>query len=52
MKSQVTLDNKELRIIVAKALGIREEQVTSLKYNVAIEGLSAEEIERRIKALE
>lgn len=49
MKTQVTLESKEVRTIIASFLGIQEEKVIPLRYSFAIEGLSAEEIERRIK---
>lgn len=51
MKQQITLESAELKAIVAKALGIPEKNVVQLRYSIAIEGLSAEEIERKIKAL-
>lgn len=48
MKQQITLDSKEVRKIIAKFLGIPEEQVVPLRYNFAIEGMSAEEIEQKL----
>lgn len=48
MKQQITLESKEVRTIIAKFLGIPEEQVVPLRYNFAIEGMSAEEIERKM----
>ena len=48
MKQQITLDSKEVRNIIAIFLGIPEEQVVPLRYNFAIEGMSAEEIERKM----
>ena len=48
MKQQITLDSKEVRKIIAKFLGITEEQVVPLRYNFAIEGMSAEEIEQKL----
>lgn len=48
MKQQITLDSKEVRKIIAKFFGIPEEQVVPLRYNFAIEGMSAEEIERKM----
>lgn len=48
MKQQVTLDSKEVKTIIAKFLDVPEERVIPLRYNFAIEGLSAEEIEKRI----
>lgn len=50
MKTQITLDGKEVKTIIAKFLGISEEQVIPLRYNFAIEGLSVEEIERKLNA--
>lgn len=48
MKQQITLDSKEVRKIIAIFLGILEEQVVPLRYNFAIEGMSAEEIEQKL----
>ena len=48
MKQQITLDGKEVRAIIAKFLGIPEEQVVPMRYNFAIEGMSAEEIEQKL----
>lgn len=48
MKQQITLDSKEVRKIIAIFLGIPEEQVVPLRYNFAIEGMSAEEIEQKM----
>ena len=50
MKATVTLDGKEVRAIIAKALGLPIENVKPLRYNFAIEGHSAEEVEAKIKA--
>ena len=50
MKTQITLDSKEVKTIIAKFLGISEEQVIPLRYNFAIEGLTVEEIERKPNA--
>lgn len=49
MKQQVTLEGKEVRAILARFFGIPEERVIPLRYNFAIEGMSAEEIEKKIK---
>ena len=49
MKTQITLDSKEVKTIIAKFLGISEEQVIPLRYNFAIEGLSVEEIEKKLR---
>ena len=49
MKTQSTLGSKEVKTIIAKFLGISEEQVIPLRYNFAIEGLSVEEIEKKLR---
>ena len=49
MKTQITLDSKEVRTIIAKFLGVKEEQVIPLRYNFAVEGLSAEQIAEKLK---
>lgn len=46
----ITLDSKEVRAIIAKALNIPIADVKPLKYNFAVEGHSPEEIEAKIKA--
>lgn len=49
MKQQVTLESKEVRAIIARYMKIPVEQVIPLRYSFAIEGLTATEIEKRIK---
>lgn len=51
MKTTVQLESKDVRTIIAKFLGIPEEQVIPMRYNFAVEGLTAEEIEKRIGEL-
>ena len=51
MKQQIILESAELKAIVAKALNIPEKNVVQLRYSIAIEGLSAAEIEKKIKDL-
>ena len=46
----VTLDGKEVRAIIAKALALPITDVKPLRYNFAIEGHSAEEVAAKIKA--
>lgn len=48
MKQQITLDGKEVRTIIAKYLGISEDQVIPLRYNFAIEGMTIQELEQKI----
>lgn len=40
----VTLDSKELRAIVAKALNIPLEKVVPQRYGIAVNGYSAEQV--------
>ena len=47
----VTLDGKEVRAIIAKALNIPLANVKPLRYNFAIEGYSTEQLEKKIKEL-
>lgn len=49
MKTTVTLEGKDVRAIIARFLGVPEEKVIPLRYNFSVEGMTAEEIERRIK---
>ncbi len=49
MKTQITLEGKEVRKLVAKALGIPEEKVIPMRYNFAIEGYSETEIKGMLK---
>ena len=49
MKTQITLDSKEVRTIIAKFLGVKEEQVIPLRYNFAVEGMTAEQIAEKLK---
>lgn len=48
MKQQITLEGSELRAIVAKALNVPEKMVVQLRYSIAVEGMSAEEVEKRL----
>ena len=48
MKATVTLESKEVRKIIARFLNVPEEAVVPLRYTFAIEGMSPDEIERRI----
>lgn len=49
MKQQVTLDSKEIKAIVAKALGLPPALVVQLRYSIAVENMPPEEVEKRIK---
>lgn len=48
MKTQITLDSKEVRAIIAKFLDIKEEQVIPMRYNFAVEGITAEQIAEKL----
>ena len=48
MKQQITLEGAELKAIVAKALNVPEKMVVQLRYSIAVEGMSAEEVEKRL----
>lgn len=50
MKTQITLEGKEVRTIIAKFLGIKEEQVIPLRYNFAVEGITTEQIAEKLKS--
>lgn len=49
MKTQITLDSKEVKTIIARFLGIKEEQVIPLRYNFAVDGISEEQITEKLK---
>lgn len=49
MKSTIRLDSKEVRVIIAKFLGIKVEDVIPERYSFSVTGLSVEEIERKIE---
>ena len=48
MKEQITLESKEVRTVIARFFGIREEQVIPQRYGFAVEGLTAEEIRKKL----
>lgn len=48
MKTTVNLENKDVREIIAKFLGVKLEQVIPNRYTFGVTGLSAAEIERKI----
>ena len=47
MKTTVQLESKDVRTIIARFLGISEEQVIPMRYNFAIEGMTAEQTSRK-----
>ena len=49
MKTTVQLESKEVRVIIARFLGISVEDVIPNRYNYAVVGMSAEEIENKIR---
>lgn len=50
MKTTVNLESKDVRLIIAKFLGVKLEDVIPNRYSYGIANMSAEEIERRINA--
>lgn len=50
MKTTVQLESKDVRLIIAKYLCIPFEDVIPNRYSFSVANLSAEEIEKRIKA--
>lgn len=49
MKTVVTLETKDVRIIIAKFLGVKVEDVIPNRYSFGVSGMSAEEIVRKIQ---
>lgn len=49
MKIQITLDGKEVRKLIAVALGVPEEKIIPLRYNFAIEGYSESEVKAMLE---
>lgn len=49
MKTTVTLETKDVRLIIATFLGVKPEDVTPNRYSFGVSGMSAEEIEHKIK---
>lgn len=49
MKTTVVLESKDVRVIIAKFLGISVDDVIPNRYSFGVSGMSAEEIEKRIK---
>jgi len=48
MKTTVQLESKDVRKMIAKFLEITEEQVIPNRYSFSIDGLTVEEIEKKI----
>lgn len=49
MRTTVQLASKDVRQIIAKFLGVSIEDIIPNRYNFSVAGMTAEEIERRIK---
>ena len=45
----MNLESKDVRLIIAKFLGVKLEDVIPNRYSYGVANMSAEEIERRIK---
>lgn len=50
MKTTVTLENKDVREIIARFLGVKLEDVIPNRYSFGVTNMTADEIERRIYA--
>lgn len=51
MKTQITLEGKEVRQIIAHALEIPLENVVPLRYNFAIAGYTESEVKQKLKTV-
>ncbi len=49
MRETVTLNGSDVRHIIAKFLGIPLEAVIPMKYSYVVSGISAKEIEKKLK---
>lgn len=49
MKSTVQLESKDVRAILAKFFGVPLEKIIPNRYSFSIEGMTAEEVEKKIK---
>lgn len=49
MKTVVNLETKDVRTIIAKFLGIDEEDVIPNRYSFGVANMTAEEIEAKLK---
>lgn len=52
MKTTVNLENKDVRVIIARFLGVKLEDVIPNRYSFGVTNMPADEIERRIYAQE
>lgn len=50
MKTTVQLESKDVRFMIAKFLNTSVENVIPNRYNFSVSGMSAEEIEEKLKA--
>ena len=50
MKTAVQLESKDVRLIIAKFLGVKLEDVIPNRYNFSVAGMSAEEIEKKLRS--
>ena len=51
MTTVVNLDSRDVRLIIAKFLGVKVEDVIPSRYSFGVANMSAEEISRRIGTL-
>lgn len=52
MKTTANLENKDVRVIIARFLGVKLEDVIPNRYSFGVTNMPADEIERRIYAQE
>lgn len=52
MKTTVNLENNDVRVIIARFLGVKLEDVIPNRYSFGVTNMPADEIERRIYAQE
>lgn len=50
MKTTVQLESKDVRAIIARFLGVCIEDVIPNRYNFSVAGMSAEEIEKKLRS--
>ena len=50
MKITVQLESKDVRAIIARFLGVSIEDVIPNRYNFSVAGMSAEEIEKKLRS--
>ena len=52
MKTTVQLESKDVRTMIARFLGIKFEDVIPNRYSYSVTGISAEDVEKKLKEKE